>query len=93
MWDEYYYCIEFTGAYSSSREDRAAQGHLSRPDRGPERSASGIELESLLDDLRNTLHGLSQDMRRIEKRVIDGEERVANLEADNRELRRALKDK
>lgn len=56
----------------------------------PHLPSNNIDLEDAFESLQRRLHKLNQGMRRIEKRLIDGEDRVAELEAENRYMRRAL---
>lgn len=51
-----------------------------------------FDFEHAFENLQHVLRELNQQIRRIEKRVIDGEGRVAELEAENSHMRRALKD-
>ncbi|KAF8699202.1 hypothetical protein RHS03_07306, partial [Rhizoctonia solani] len=51
----------------------------------------GAEPSTGCEDLQGQIHQLSQSLRRVEMRVIDNENRIADLEAQLREARRVLK--
>ncbi|CAE6409500.1 unnamed protein product [Rhizoctonia solani] len=51
----------------------------------------GAESPTGCEDLQSQIHQLSQSLRRVEMRVIDNENRIADLEAQLREARRVLK--
>jgi hypothetical protein len=74
---------------SNEREQESYGSHKSRvavPIQGAE-SPTGCTCE----DLQSQIHQLSQSLRRVEIRVIDSENRIADLEAQLREARRVLK--
>ncbi|CAE7173968.1 unnamed protein product [Rhizoctonia solani] len=49
----------------------------------------GADSSTVCDDLQAQVHQLAQNLRRVETRVIDNENRIAGLEAQLREARRA----